>query len=395
VSAPLPETRAPSPELVRRLLARCEKRKDAILETTGALVSIESPSRDREGLARTRSFVQERLRRIGIASEEEPGSGGALGFRVALPGTERPLAPPVLAISHLDTVWPIGTLARRPFRVSGDEAFGPGIFDTKAGVVLLVFALEALLEERVPPPRPIHGFLSLDEEVGSPSSKRRLIELARSSAAALVLEPALGPGGAVKTARKGVGRFKLAVSGKSAHAGLDPDSGASAIHELAFQVTRIAALADRSSGTTLNVGKIEGGTTANVIAAEASAEIDARVFTPEEAERIERELRSLVPSLQGTAVRVEGGFDRPPLRRTESVVACYELARAISRDLGFDLEEGSVGGGSDGCHTAPLVPTLDGLGAVGAGAHADDERILVGWLARRAALLAGLLVAFG
>ncbi|MEZ0227735.1 MAG: M20/M25/M40 family metallo-hydrolase, partial [Planctomycetota bacterium] len=303
-------------------------------------------------------------------------------------------AAPVLAVAHLDTVWPVGTLARRPFRVAGDDAFGPGIFDTKAGVVLLLFALEALREEGVAAPRPVHGFLSLDEEIGSPASKRRVVELARGSRAALVLEPALGPHGAVKTARKGVGRFKVTVSGKAAHAGLDPDSGASAIHELAAQVTRMTALADRDAGTTLNVGRIEGGTTANVIAASASCDIDARVFTPEEAERLERELRALAPSLAGTRVDVTGGFDRPPLRRTPSVVACYELARGIAGDLGFELGEGSVGGGSDGCHTAPVVATLDGLGAVGASAHADDERISIGWLPRRAALLASLLVSF-
>jgi glutamate carboxypeptidase len=379
---------APSAEITRRVLARCERRKDALLDLVAALVSVESPSRDREGLARARSLVQARLRALGLASEEEPGSGGALGFRVGGAGQ------PVLAISHLDTVWPLGTLARRPFRVAGDEAFGPGIFDTKAGVVLLLFAIEALLEEKIALPRPIHGFLSLDEEIGSPASKRRVVELARGSVAALILEPALGPAGAAKTARKGVGRFKLSVTGKSAHAGLDPDSGASAVHELALQVTRVAALADRATGTTLNVGKIEGGTTANVIAASASAEIDARVFTPEEAARVESALRGLTPSLPGTTIKVEGSFDRPPLRRTESVVAVYEVARAVASDLGFELGEGSVGGGSDGCHTAPLVPTLDGLGAVGAGAHAEDERISIDWLPRRAALLASLLISF-
>jgi glutamate carboxypeptidase len=392
MAVPLPETRPPSSELVSRLLARCERRKDALLDAIGALVAIESPSRDREALARVRAHVQGRLRAIGVASEEEPASGGALGFELAL-GAD-PLAAPVLAISHLDTVWPLGTLARRPFRVAAGEAFGPGIFDTKAGVALLVLALEALQEEGVSAPRPIKGFLSLDEEVGSPGSKRRVIELARRARAALVLEPALGPNGAVKTQRKGVGRFKVTAVGRAAHAGLDPDSGASAIHELALQVTRIAALADRSRGTTLNVGRIEGGTTANVIAARAAADVDARVFDPEEADRVERALRSLEPSIAGTKVEVEGGFDRPPLLRSPAVVACYELARGIARDLGFELEEGSVGGGSDGCHTAPLVATLDGLGAVGAGAHADDERISVDWLARRAALLAALLVSF-
>jgi glutamate carboxypeptidase len=378
--------------LARRLLVRCEKRAPALLEAIRGLVEIESPSRDREALARARSFVQARLRAIGLPSEEEPGAGGALGFRAQLGAPVG--AAPVLAIAHLDTVWPIGSLARRPFRVAGDEAFGPGVFDTKAGVVLLLFALEALRDEGVVAPRPVHGFLSIDEEIGSPGSKRRIVELAQRARAALILEPALGPRGAAKTSRKGVGRFKLVVTGKAAHAGLDPDSGASAIHELAAQVGRVAALADRAKGTTLNVGKIEGGTTANVIAASASADIDARVFTPEEAERVERSLRELVPTLEGTQLRVEGGFDRPPLRRTDGVVACYEVARGVARELGFELEEGSVGGGSDGCHTAPLVPTLDGLGAVGAGAHAEDERISVSWLPRRAALLASLLVAF-
>src|SRR5579883_170649 len=245
------------PGLARRLLARCEARAAAMLEETRALVERESPSRDREALARARSHVQARLRALGIASDEEPGSGGALGFTLPLGAPSD--AAPVLAVSHLDTVWPLGTLARRPFRVTGNEAFGPGIFDTKAGVVLLLFALEALRDEGVRAARPIKGFLSIDEEIGSPASRRRVIELARGARAALILEPALGPEGAVKTARKGVGRFKLTVQGKTARAGLDPDSGASAVHELALQVTRIAALADRALETTVNVGKIEGG----------------------------------------------------------------------------------------------------------------------------------------
>lgn len=391
-SPEVPERAPPPAELSRRLLARLEGRGAAMLEAVRALVSIESPSRDREGLARARAHVQARLRALEIPSDEEVGSGGALGFTARLGAPEG--ASPVLAISHLDTVWPTGTLAHRPFRVEQGWAYGPGIFDTKAGIVLLLFALEALAAERVTAPRPVRGFLSVDEEVGSPASKRRVVELARGSRAALVLEPALGPLGSVKTARKGLARYRVEVAGKAAHAGLDPYGGASAVHELALQIPDLVALADRTLGTTVNVGKIAGGTGANVIAAEAWCEVDVRAATPDEATRLERAFASLAPRTGGTTVRVQGGFDRPPLLRTEPVVACYETARAIGRDLGFELGEGAVGGGSDGSHTAPVVATLDGLGAVGDGAHADDERIDVSWLARRAALLAALLVSF-
>jgi glutamate carboxypeptidase len=366
-----------------------------MLDMIAPLIETESPSRNREALAAVRTLTTMLFRAYGGAvatPTEEPASGGALGFTVNLGAP--PDVAPVLVISHLDTVWPIGSLAKRPFRIEKGFAYGPGIFDTKASIVLLAFALEALAHEGVVAPRPIRGFLSVDEEVGSPASKKRVIELARGARAALVLEPALGPEGSLKTSRKGVGRFKVTVRGKSAHAGLDPEAGASAIHELAFQVTRLHAMADLARGTTVNVGKLEGGVGANVIAAEASALIDARAFAPEEAERIERAIHGLAPALPGTRIEVEGGFDRPPLLRSDAVVACFELARGIARDLGFTLGEGSVGGGSDGCHTAPLVPTLDGLGAVGAGAHAEDERIDVSWLPRRAALLAALLVSF-
>ncbi|MBI3724252.1 M20/M25/M40 family metallo-hydrolase [bacterium] len=315
---PVPEVSAPGRELARSLLARCEKKQDFLRDELRALVEIESPSGDEAGLALARARVRERLSAIGIASEVEAASG-ALVFRAPLGATAG--ARPVLAIAHLDTVWPRGTLARRGFRIEGDRAFGPGSFDTKAGVVLLLAALEALAEEGPRGPRPIVGFLSVDEETGSSRSRERVRELARAAQAALILEPALGPEGALKTAR-------------------------------------------------------------------------TRALTPGEAERVDASLRGLAPALEGTSLRVEGAFDRPPLVRTEAVAACFELARGIARDLGFSLSEGTVGGGSDGCHTAPHVATLDGLGAVGAGAHAEEEHVVLSWLPRRAALLASLLISF-
>jgi glutamate carboxypeptidase len=279
-----------------------------------------------------------------------------------------------------------------PVRREGGRLFGPGVYDMKAGVVLLGAALEAMATAGVRPKRPLVALFTSDEEIGSPSSRALIEKVAAGCAHVFVLEPPLADGG-LKTARKGVGRFTLAVEGKAAHAGVAPEEGASAVVELAHQIVRVQALNDPAVGTTLNVGLIEGGTTPNVIPARASAEIDVRAVTRAGADAVEQALAMLSPATPGTRVTVSGGFNRPPMERSPAVAALFERAREVGRGLGLELTEGATGGGSDGNFTAAIgVPTLDGLGVEGGGAHADDEHIRIDSVAPRAALLAALIL---
>ena len=298
----------------------------------------------------------------------------------------------VLALGHMDTVWAIGTLTEMPFRIENSRAYGPGSFDMKAGLVQLIFAIRALREAGRRPAAEMLALINSDEEVGSRSSRKLIEDEARRSRAVLVLEPSLSPGGELKTFRKGVGMFSVQVRGRAAHAGLAPRSGVSAIEEMARQIQYLHRLTDHERGITLNVGTVRGGTRINVVAAEAEAEVDLRVSTVADGREVEKKVLSLQPSLDGAEVSVTGGLDRPPLERSPGVVALYEKARELAGELGFELGEGSAGGGSDGNLTAGLgVPTLDGLGAVGDGAHAVHEHVLLSEMPKRAALLARLL----
>ena len=300
---------------------------------------------------------------------------------------------PLLLLGHFDTVYDVGTIESMPWREQNGRLHGPGVFDMKAGIVQMMFALSALREVRGGLSRPVKVLLVSDEEGGSDSSRAITEKLARECAAVLVCEPS-GPGGALKTARKGVGSFTVKVSGQASHSGLDFEKGQSAILELAHQVLAISQLTDLRRGTTLNVGVIRGGTRTNVGAAEAVAEVDLRIARKGDGAIMERKIRGLRPVNQKCKLEVEGGINRPPLERTKQVIALFELARNIARDLGFALEEIAVGGGSDGNFTAGIgVPTLDGLGAVGEGAHAPHESVIAAELPRRAALLAGLIEA--
>ncbi len=330
------------------------------------------------------------MRSLGISVEVFPKGQGGDHLLARFPGPAG--RRPALVLGHYDTVWPMGTLKRLPFRVDGDRAFGPGIYDMKAGLAILLYVLEKVVSLTTIP-RPIWALITSDEEIGSPTSRRLIEEAARQCAYVLVLEPPLADGG-LKTARKGVGRFQIAIEGKAAHAGVAPEHGRSAIVELAHQILRIQDLQDPAAGTTLNVGVIRGGTTPNVVPATASAEIDARVASQAEADRITRAIHSLIPVTPGIdMILVSGGFNRPPMERSPAIAALFEQARRIGRELGLELSEGSTGGGSDGNFTAALgVPTLDGLGVRGGGAHADDEHILIDSLPERAALLAALLL---
>lgn len=361
----------------------------AMLERLRQWVEHESPSRDKPALDALAARIAEMLReRGGEVIEIENGDGGN-HVQARFPGATE--AAPALVLGHFDTVWPMGTLATMPYRVEAGRAFGPGTFDMKASLVLVEFALRVLAEEGARPSRPLIVLFTSDEEIGSPTSRSIIETVARDAAYALVMESPL-PGGRLKTARKGVGGFTLEVTGRPAHAGVEPEKGASAVMELARQVIAIAGLVASDRGTTVNVGVVQGGTAPNVVPAFASARIDVRVTTMEEAHRIEVALHALEPLTPGTTLRVSGGFNRPPMERTEGITALFERARELALPLGLELTEGATGGGSDANFTAALgVPTLDGLGTEGEGAHANHEHIRLDSLPERAALLATLL----
>jgi glutamate carboxypeptidase len=364
-----------------------------MLSRLAELVRHESPSRDKAALDALARSLAGRLGTLGaeVRLVANPEGGDHVRACWAAPGPNAAEAP-ALVLGHFDTVWPRGTLEARPFRVEDGRAFGPGIFDMKAGLVLLEFAVAAIWARGIATPRPIVVLWTSDEEIGSPRSRALIEAEARRAAYVLVLEPPL-PGGHLKTARKGVGRFRLVVEGRPAHAGIEPEKGISAVVELAHQILRLQALNDPGAGTTVNVGVVQGGSVANVVPAEATAALDVRVATQGEARRVEEAMRGVSPVLAGARVHIEGGFNRPPMERSPRGAALFARLRDIGRTLGLDLDEGATGGGSDGNFTAALgVPTLDGLGAPGAGAHAEDEHVLVASLPERAALLASALL---
>jgi glutamate carboxypeptidase len=368
------------------LLDYCEARLGDTIATIEALVRLESPSTDKAAVDRCGAVLAAMLRSAGAQVDvlSQPERGNHLRARVAGEGR------PVLLLGHFDTVWPIGTLERMPLRRDGDRLHGPGAFDMKAGIALALTAVEALRATGTVRP-PITMLWTTDEEIGSGASRETIEAEARRSAAVLVLEPAL-PGGGLKTARKGCGEFELTVHGVAAHAGLDPGQGASAIHELAAQIAAIERFQDLPRGISVNVGVVSGGTRPNVVAEEARAVIDVRAPTREAAAGLESAFRALHPVRPGTRLTVRGGFERPPMERTPLVAGLFARASQVASSLGRDLGEGTAGGGSDGNFTAAAgVPTLDGLGAIGDGAHAAHEYVDVTALPWRAALVAGLL----
>lgn len=355
-------------------------------------VEIESPSDvparvDALGEAFTRAAVE-----AGGSATRVPCPGAGAAVRVAFPAAD-PRAAPVVLLGHLDTVCPLGALAGRPFRVEGELGFGPGAFDMKAGLVQGLFALSALRALGRAPRRPVVFLATPDEELGSRASRALVEAEARGAAAALVLEPAAGPSGALKTARKGVAWYRVLITGRAAHAGLDPGKGVNALDELARLVLACHALADPARGTTVSVGVASGGTRANVVPAEASAEVDVRVASPAEAARVDAAFRGLGPAHPEARLVIEGGLNRPPMERSAGTARLFERARIAADQLGLgDLTDAAVGGGSDGNFAAALgVPTLDGLGAVGDGAHAAHEQVCLDRMPERAALLARLL----
>ena len=372
------------------LIAELATRRDALLTTLATLVNYESPSTEKAAVDTLSAWLQAQCRALGAEVTIHPQQHyGDLTVARWYGADQSPS--PLLVLTHIDTVWPLGTIRERPFRIEGERAFGPGIFDMKASVAMMLEAIRWLrANNRLQ--RSIVWLITTEEEVGSPVSRPLIEAFAREAAYVLCLEPPTPPRGALKTARKGVGMFSLHVRGRAAHAGADPDRGVSAIVELAHQILAIQRLADPTQGTTINVGVIGGGTRPNVVAAEAWAQIDVRVTTLAEAERITQALMTLRPVLEGTELNVTGGINRPPMERTPVIAAAFARAQEIGRELGITLEESATGGGSDGNFTAALgVPTLDGLGCPGNGAHAVDEHISIPGLLERTALLIALL----
>ena len=364
-------------------------REPQLLSDLKALVEIESPSSDKSAVDHLAEFLAARLEHLGAYAQIHQIKNFGNHVQADFAGISE--SKPVLLLGHIDTVWELGTLKQMPFRVADGRAWGPGVLDMKGGVAIAIHALALLREQKVPHP-PLRMLLVSDEEVGSHSSRQITERLALESQAVLVLEPGQGLDGAVKTARKGVGVYQLKVTGVAAHAGVDPGEGASAIHELAHQIETLTSFVDYSRGLSVNAGLIGGGTRSNVVAAEAWAEVDVRVKTTADGKLIDEKMRSLRARDGRCKVAVSGGINRPPMERTDKVLALYRRAAQVGQSLGFRVDEESTGGGSDGNFTAALgVPTLDGLGAVGEGAHAVHESILLDQIAPRVALLAGLI----
>ncbi|HWN99907.1 MAG TPA: M20 family metallopeptidase [Blastocatellia bacterium] len=374
----------------KAFLSYFEQSRSEIVEFIRWLVEQESMSREAEANRLIAENLARKLVSMGAAVElfSDPRFGSTLKARY---GGSEESRQPLLVVGHLDTVWPLGTLAIRPFRLEDGRAFGPGIFDMKAGVAIAAFAMRAITELGRKAQRPVTLLMTCDEETGSHFSREIIEREARTARAALVLEPPI-PGGTIKTSRKGVGEFELIIHGKPAHAGNDPRAGVSAITEMAHQVLAINKLVDYSRGTTLNVGVVRGGVLSNVIPAEARASIDMRYQTEDEGARVTEAMASLKPAHDHARIEVRGGINRPPLVRTSEIGALFEHAKQIAAEMDYELKEGSVGGGSDGNFIAAMgVPVLDGLGVDGAGAHAEHEHIIIEDIPRRAALLARLI----
>jgi len=359
------------------------------------LVDLESPSHDAERQAEVREVLTAELEAVGhtVALVPSDDYGDHVVARPASARSGSDDRSTQLIVGHMDTVWPVGTAAERPASVDDGRLSGPGSFDMKAGLVQMLFALGAVTALDLETPADPVVFVNTDEEVGSPDSRRHLEPLAREAVRAFVLEGSFGPQGQLKVGRKGVGRYRIRVKGVAAHAGLDPGSGASAVLEISHQIQQLFALNDLDRGVTVNVGTVDGGLRPNVVAPEAAADVDVRVATAADAQMVDAAIRALEPIGEGVSIEVEGGFDRPPMEANPANQALWDQARAAGEALGLDLESAVVGGASDGNLTSLHTPTLDGLGAVGDGAHRLDEHVLVSTLAERAALLALLLLA--
>ncbi len=383
----------------RTILNHLHRQRPAMIELLRQLALVESPSGDRAAIDRILRLLRTELERVGMKVRRLRGreQGDCLWARLGR--TDCQSVPPVveqpsqLLIGHCDTVWPLGTLERMPVRLEGNVLFGPGVFDMKGGLVQMLFALRAVQELSLPMPATPVVVINSDEEIGSRDSTRLIRRLARQVHRAMILEPAFSLAGQLKTCRKGVGSFEVIIRGRAAHAGVNPEEGVSAILEMSHQIQRLFALNDPARGVTVNVGTVDGGLRSNVVAPEVRATVDVRVPTLEDASRIDAALHSLQPVNPRTTIEVQGGFEHPPMEPSPRNQALWRQAHELGRQVGLELEQAAVGGASDGNTTSLYTATLDGLGAVGDGAHAAHEQVRTDQLAERAALLVLLLQA--
>jgi glutamate carboxypeptidase len=373
-------------------LSELKRQQSAMVRLLGRFVRAESPSFDKAAVDQFGRLVAAEWRRRGARVSFLRQSVRGDHVRAELWQGHGRSAGQIMVLGHLDTVYERGTLEKMPFRVAGGRAWGPGTFDMKGGHVMALFAADALRRARVPLQKRLVFLWNSDEEIGSESSRRIIEQEARRSDAVLVLEPSFGPGGRLKTQRKGVGMVRIIVRGRAAHAGINPEEGVNAVHELALQIERLRRMNDPRRGITVQTTVVEAGKFSNVIPEVARACVDVRVARLQDAALLHRKLHALRPILRGAHLAVRGGVTRPPLERTAAVRRLFRHAQLLADEIGLELGEASSGGGSDGNFCAALgVPTLDGLGAVGDGAHSPREYALIRALPERAALLAGLL----
>ncbi len=363
-------------------------RIDAYVDFLRQAVEIETPSRSPECFPPLLDLFQGALESRGASVERMPAPGFGENIIARIPGGG---GSPLFILGHMDTVHPVGTLERLPFKVEGDRLSGPGVYDMKGGVATLLFALNLMNTEGRAPSGDILIMLTCDEEVGSYSSRELIEATAKDARAALIIEPCV-PGGAAKTRRKGMGGYRINITGKAVHAGIEPEAGASAVHEMARVILQVLELQDVEAGTTLNVGVVEGGSKINVVADDARAKVDLRVWTRAEADRVNKSIQAISVTDSGCTLEIEGGINRYALERTEQSGRLFDDAAAIASELGFSLDEGRSGGASDGNLTAAVgCPTLDGLGPDGGGAHSLEEHLLLSDVPFRIALLSHLL----
>jgi glutamate carboxypeptidase len=373
-------------------LAFCQQHENEMLALLRKMVEMESPSDNKAAVDRMGAFLAEVFESLGgqVTFYPQEAAGNHLKAEFAGGGSGG-VGKPVLLLGHFDTVWPMGTLAKMPFQIKDGRAFGPGVYDMKAGIAMMIFALRALKEAGATH-RPVTILLDTDEEVGSTTGRPIVEATAKDCEAVLVLEPSQGPQGHLKTSRKGVGDMTIRVRGRASHSGVDFEKGRSAIVELARQLLEIVKFTDLARGITVNPGVVQGGTRSNVVAAEAWAEIDLRIARASDAAELKKKFAALKPFDPDCAIELSGGINRPPMERTEGTVRLFGMAREIAATIGWRVEESSTGGGSDGNFTSALgIPTLDGLGALGEGAHAANESIVIGELPQRTALLTTLI----
>lgn len=375
-----------------RIVKYLEQNRSEMFRFLEKLVKTESPSRMPETQEEVFGILSKKLKKLGYSIFRFPGKETG-GYIYARPKKRKGRPKSQLLIGHCDTVWPLGTLEKQPYKENSSKISGPGIFDMKAGLTQIVFALQSLKDLGISPSLLPIVFINSDEEIGSRETTPVIERLAKVVARAFVLEPPMGLDGRLKTARKGLGRFTITVKGKAAHAGLDPGKGASAIIELSHQIQKLFALNNPKKGITVNVGMIEGGVSANVVAPESKAMVDVRVLNWDDAKKINKKIHSLKPMDNDTELHIEGSVGRPPMERTKRNKKLWKIAKEKAALLGINIKQSIAGGGSDGNTTSQFTATLDGLGTVGDGAHATHEFIFKDKLIERTALLALLIAA--